>query len=421
MMFERSPSFFGVQPSGVITTLQRNGAMHNSIVVCGAYQANAAFVSVLGNSAEVPNLRRDPRCSVLAVPLDWRSYVAVEGQAQPRDYRNTDSEELRVELRGVSRARGDKEHPDWEDVRPGDAAAGRGGSAGPAGADLRFAALITKLLSGSDNILGGKQMKVGFVGLGSSTAYNTIQAGHELVVHDIRREAATPHLEAGATWADTPRQVAEASDFVFTSLPGPTEVEAVALGEDGLLSGMSAGKVYFDLSTNSPGMIRRIHQGASLQGIQVLDAPVSGGTRGARTRNLAIWVGGDREVCERCKPVLDAIGDKAYYVGPIGCGAVAKLVHNCTGYVFQCALGGILKGHVNSQAVYPLFEQDGLGAQERRYTAHEQGNHRERVGVKARVGAVGGLGARPGSEIDPRVAGGRGGGVPGKGEVGPPV
>ena len=82
---------------------------------------------------------------------------------------------------------------------------------------------------------------------------------------------------------------------------------------------------------------------------------------------------------------------------------------------------GILKGCVNSQAVYPLFEQDGLGAQERRYTAHEQGNHRERVGVKARVGAVGGLGARLGSEIDPRVAGGRGDRVPGKGEVGPPV
>ena len=84
-------------------------------------------------------------------------------------------------------------------------------------------------------------------------------------------------------------------------------------------------------------------------------------------------------------------------------------------------VGGILKGCVNSQAVYPLFEQDGLGAQERRYTAHEQGNHRERVGVKARVGAVGGLGARPGSEIDPRVAGGIGDGVSGKVEVGPPV
>jgi 3-hydroxyisobutyrate dehydrogenase len=199
-------------------------------------------------------------------------------------------------------------------------------------------------------------MKVGFIGLGtmgSSMAYNTLQGGHELVVHDIQRESATRHLEAGATWADTPRQVAEASDIVFTSLPGPTEVEAVALGEDGLLSGMSAGKVYFDLSTSSPGLIRRIHEEFSAKGVHVLDAPVSGGPGGARTMNLAIWVGGDREVYERCKPVLDAIGDKAYYVGPIGSGAIAKLVHNCTGYIIQCALAEVFTMGVKA-GVEPL-------------------------------------------------------------------
>ena len=199
-------------------------------------------------------------------------------------------------------------------------------------------------------------MKVGFIGLGtmgSSMAYNTLQGGHELVVHDIQRESATRHLEAGATWADTPRQVAEASDIVFTSLPGPTEVEAVALGEDGLLSGMSAGKVYFDLSTSSPGLIRRIHEEFAAKGVHVLDAPVSGGPGGARTMNLAIWVGGDREVYERCKPVLDAIGDKAYYVGPIGSGAIAKLVHNCTGYISQCALAEVFTMGVKA-GVEPL-------------------------------------------------------------------
>ena len=82
-------------------------------------------------------------------------------------------------------------------------------------------------------------------------------------------------------------------------------------------------------------MIRQIHAEASARGIDVLDAPVSGGPRGAASRNLAIWVGGDKEVFDRCKPVLDSIGDKAYYVGPIGCGAIAKLVHNCTGYIVQ--------------------------------------------------------------------------------------
>ena len=124
-------------------------------------------------------------------------------------------------------------------------------------------------------------------------------------------------------------------------------------GGDGLLSGMSAGKVYFDLSTSSPGLIRRIHEEFSAKGVHVLDAPVSGGPGGARTMNLAIWVGGDREVYERCKPVLDAIGDKAYYVGPIGSGAIAKLVHNCTGYIIQCALAEVFTMGVKA-GVEPL-------------------------------------------------------------------
>ena len=213
-------------------------------------------------------------------------------------------------------------------------------------------------------------MKVGFIGLGTmggSMAYNVLQGGYELVVHDIRREAATPHLEAGATWADTPLKVAEESDIVFTSLPGPTEVEAVALGEDGLSQGMGEAKAYFDLSTNSPTLIRRIHQIFSHRGIHVLDAPVSGGPEGARTRNLAIWVGGDEEVYHRHKPVLDAIGDKAYYVGPIGSGAIAKLVHNCTGYTLQCALAEVFTMGVKA-GVEPLalWQAVRLGAQGQR-------------------------------------------------------
>ena len=213
-------------------------------------------------------------------------------------------------------------------------------------------------------------MKVGFIGLGtmgSGMAYNVLQGGNELVVHDIRRESATPHLEAGAGWADTPRQVAEASDVVFTSLPGPTEVEAVALGEDGLSQGLREGTAYFDLSTNSPTVIRRIHQILSQRSIQVLDAPVSGGPEGARTGNLAIWVGGDEAVFQQYKPVLDSIGDKAYYVGPIGCGAIAKLVHNCTGYVLQCALAEVFTMGVKA-GVEPLalWQAVRRGAQGRR-------------------------------------------------------
>ena len=184
-------------------------------------------------------------------------------------------------------------------------------------------------------------MNVGFIGLGtmgSSMALNTLKGGHDLVVHDINRDAAGPHLEAGATWADSPRQVAEASEVVLTSLPGPPEVELVALGDRGILAGSSSGKVYFDLSTNSPTLVRRIHAAFAEQGVHMLDAPVSGGPVGARTGRLALWVGGDQRIFEQYKPVLDAIGDAAYYVGPIGTGSIAKLVHNCTGYILQTAL-----------------------------------------------------------------------------------
>ena len=128
-------------------------------------------------------------------------------------------------------------------------------------------------------------MKVGFIGLGtmgSGMALNALKGGHELVVHDINREAAAPHLEAGATWVDTPRAVVEASEVVFTSLPGPPEVQAVALGENGLLHGIRPGKVYFDLSTDSPTLVRRIHDVFAKMGAHVLDAPVSGGPQGAR-------------------------------------------------------------------------------------------------------------------------------------------
>jgi 3-hydroxyisobutyrate dehydrogenase-like beta-hydroxyacid dehydrogenase len=184
-------------------------------------------------------------------------------------------------------------------------------------------------------------MKVGFIGLGtmgSSMALNVLKGGHELVVHDINREAVGLHLEAGAAWADTPQQVMDISEVVFTSLPGPPEVQAVALGAKGLLHGVRPGKVYFDLSTNSPTLLRHIHDEFAKGGAHVLDAPVSGGPRGARSGRLAIWVGGDRAMYDQYKPVLDAIGDKPYYVGPIGAGSIAKLVHNCTGYILQTAL-----------------------------------------------------------------------------------
>jgi 3-hydroxyisobutyrate dehydrogenase-like beta-hydroxyacid dehydrogenase len=187
-------------------------------------------------------------------------------------------------------------------------------------------------------------MKVGFIGvgtMGASMASHLQEAGHELNVSDLRKEAAAPHLAKGAVWKETPREVAEGVEVVFTSLPGPVEMEAVALGPDGLISGMKKGAAWFDLTTNSPSVVRRLHATFKGKGLHLLDAPVSGGPKGARTRRLALWVGGEREIYDRFKPVLDAIGDQPYYVGPIGAGTVAKLVHNCAGYAIQAALAEV--------------------------------------------------------------------------------
>jgi 3-hydroxyisobutyrate dehydrogenase-like beta-hydroxyacid dehydrogenase len=216
-------------------------------------------------------------------------------------------------------------------------------------------------------------MKVGFIGLGimgASMASNLMKDGHELVVHDIKRDAAAPHLKAGAVWADTPRQLAEATEVVLTSLPGPPEMESVALGENGLLSGMAKGKVYFDLTTNSPAVVRRVHAIFAKKGVHLLDAPVSGGPSGARTRKLALWVGGDEAVFLKYKPVLDAIGDQPVHVGPIGAGSVTKLVHNCAGYAIQTALAEVftlgVKAGVEPLALWQAVRQ-GAGGRQRTF------------------------------------------------------
>jgi 3-hydroxyisobutyrate dehydrogenase-like beta-hydroxyacid dehydrogenase len=203
-------------------------------------------------------------------------------------------------------------------------------------------------------------MNVGFIGLGvmgGRMASNLQAAGHALVVHDVKREAAAPHLAAGAAWKDSPRAVAEAAEVVFTSLPGPPEVEQVALGPDGLLEGVRAGSVLFDLSTNAPALVRRLHGLFAARGAHVLDAPVSGGPVGARTRRLAIWVGGERALFERYRAVLEAMGDQPYYVGPIGAGAVAKLVHNCASFTIRTVLAEVFSMGVKAGVAPDLLWQ----------------------------------------------------------------
>ena len=125
---------------------------------------------------------------------------------------------------------------------------------------------------------------VGFVGLGimgGRMAANLQKAGFKLVVHDLQRQAAIHHLNAGAIWADTPRALAGRADVIFSSLPEPPDVEAVAIGPDGLIAGMKPGAAYFDLSTNSPSVVKKLHAAFAEKGLHMLDAPVSGGPAGA--------------------------------------------------------------------------------------------------------------------------------------------
>jgi 3-hydroxyisobutyrate dehydrogenase-like beta-hydroxyacid dehydrogenase len=127
-------------------------------------------------------------------------------------------------------------------------------------------------------------MRVGFIGLGmmgKGMAANLQKAGHELVVHDLSRAAAEPFLANGAVWANSPKQVGEQTEVVFTSLPVPADVESVALGANGLIEGMRPDTAFFDMSTNSVALVRKIHAAFAEKNLYMLDSPVSGGPRGA--------------------------------------------------------------------------------------------------------------------------------------------
>jgi 3-hydroxyisobutyrate dehydrogenase-like beta-hydroxyacid dehydrogenase len=212
-------------------------------------------------------------------------------------------------------------------------------------------------------------MQAGFIGLGTmgaSMAANLQKGlndrGDTLVVHDIRREAAQRHIRDGAIWADTPQAVAKQSDVIFTSLPGPPEFETVAVS---LLSGIKKDAAWFDLTTNSPTVIRKAHEQFAAKGAHLFDAPVSGGPRGAASGKLAIWCGGDQDLFEQWKPVLDMIGDAAQYVGPIGAGSVAKLVHNCFGYIATAAAAEVfsmgVKAGIEPLAIWEAVRKGAIG------------------------------------------------------------
>ena len=211
-------------------------------------------------------------------------------------------------------------------------------------------------------------MRVGFIGLGmmgKGMAANLQKAGHDLVVHDLSRAAAEPFLAKGAVWANSPKEVGAQSEMVFTSLPVPADVEQVATGPNGLIEGMRRDTAFFDMSTNSVAMVRKISAAFAEKNLYMLDSPVSGGPSGAASGKMAIWVGGDEQIFNRHKPVLDAMGDQAAYIGPIGAGTIAKLVHNCTSAVLGVALAEVftmgIKAGVDPVDLWEAVRQGATG------------------------------------------------------------
>jgi len=179
------------------------------------------------------------------------------------------------------------------------------------------------------------QRRIGLIGLGlmgRPMGMNLLKAGHKLTVWNRTPERAKELVAAGALLAKTPREVAEASEFLLTIVSDPPALESVLWGRegknDGALGGLRAGSIYVDSSTISPSLVGRIAAACKERGVRFLDAPVTGGDWGAREGNLVFMIGGDAETLRDAEPVLGVMGKKWFHLGPSGAGQTVKLAMN---------------------------------------------------------------------------------------------
>ncbi len=192
---------------------------------------------------------------------------------------------------------------------------------------------------------GESSLRLGFVGLGNlgrHLAASLLRSGFPLTVHDRDRSAADPLIEAGAVWADSPADVAAASDSVFTCLPSPSAVDDVLTGPAGLLAGFGAGGTWIDSSTNDRHEIERLAALAARRGVRCLEAPVTGGVHLAASGEITVLVGGDRDVFASHLPAFEAIGGKVFYIGELGRASVIKVITNMLAFIHLVAAGEAL-------------------------------------------------------------------------------
>ncbi len=174
-------------------------------------------------------------------------------------------------------------------------------------------------------------MRIGFIGLGNvggKLAGSLQRNGFDLTVRDLDPSAAQPFLDAGASWAESPGEIAEDCDTVITCLPSPAACSEVMEADDGILAGLSAGKVWMEMSTTDETEVRRMGALVAATGAEPIDCPVSGGCHRAATGNIAIFAGCEREVFDRILPVLTAMGRRILHTGPLGSASVLKVVTN---------------------------------------------------------------------------------------------
>ncbi len=207
-------------------------------------------------------------------------------------------------------------------------------------------------------------MNIGFIGLGNMggpMAANLVRAGHVVTVCDVRAEAMQRLVTIGARQGASPKALAAQAHAVFTSLPGPREMEEVALGAEGILAGAHPGLLYIDLSTNSPTVVQRVAKALGKKGAAVLDAPVSGGSTGAASGQLTIMVGGEQKAYERARPLLEVLGSNVMYLGPSGSGCVGKLCNNLISLSILVLLGEAftlgVKSQMSAQTLYDLVSK----------------------------------------------------------------
>ncbi|HEU0303845.1 MAG TPA: NAD(P)-dependent oxidoreductase [Gaiellaceae bacterium] len=185
-------------------------------------------------------------------------------------------------------------------------------------------------------------MRVGWIGtgvMGSSMCGHVLDAGYAVTVFTRSRERAQALLDRGAEWADSPAAIAAASDAVFSIVGYPSDVRAVILGEDGVLAGAAPGTVAVDMTTSEPALAQEIYAAAKAQGVEAVDAPVSGGDVGARNGTLSIMVGGDETAIERVRPMLETMGSSIIRQGGPGAGQHTKMVNQvliATGMIGVC-------------------------------------------------------------------------------------